>query len=97
MSKTAIRKVQDKVVTKIFVDRLEEFVAMWQRKSPEEPFEEFLLKVKIGDTKLKAVQKAMFNAFHRVVQIHVDLWRASCCLISFDEYLLAAKYGIKNN
>jgi len=97
MSKTAIRKIQDKIITKVFVDRLEEFVAMWQRESSEKPFDEFLLEVELGDSKLKAVKKAMFQSFHRVVRIHVDLWRASESKKPFDEFLLEAKHGIKNN
>ena len=96
MSKTAIRKIQDKVVTKIFVDRLEEFVAMWQRECPEKPFDEFLSEVQIGDTKLKVLNKALFNSFQRVVQIHIDLWRTSATEKSFDEYLRGAKYVSEN-
>ncbi len=94
MSKTTIRKLSDKVVTKLFVDRLEEFIGLWQSNAPEKSFDEFLLGSTEEDAPAKKMEKLMYYSFARVVKSHVDMWQAVASDKLFDEWLLEVKAGL---
>lgn len=97
MSKKIRINLRDKVMTKVFVDRVEEFIALWKRESPDIAFEEFLITVPFGNAELKVLEKALARSFQRVVQLHVDLWKNSGSEKTFDEFLCLAKSSVREN
>lgn len=94
MSKTTIRKLSDKAVTKIFVDRLVDFLCLWQVNAPEKRFDEFLLESTEEGAPAKKMQRIMYCSFARVVKSHIDMWQAVASEKPFDLWLQEVKAGI---
>lgn len=90
-SKPRIRDPLAQVVLKTFVDKLEDYIALWQREAPEKTFEDFLLEAPQDGLKLKRTEKALFSRLQRVVAVQVELWRLAETEKPFHDYLREVK------
>lgn len=81
----------NKVVTKLFIQDLESYIACWKRNMGDVPFEEFML-IACNETPKKKVEKSMLRHLREVVLFHVEMWVKHGLLNeTFDEYLLRTK------